>query len=288
MLTNMPDWIADPLLTSTILAGLGFLFRGPLSSFLLKAVEYRFEKSLQNDRALSLANEKELETIRSFLASRQSERQSILEIKRLEAAEQMMNAANVVSSLIVCVEVMKVIKIDKVSGSSNSKLVDFFKVLDASIGVEEKIKNYNEYDRTKARLYLSDDTLNCFDTYTTIVSYAALYVRAMSQGLDVASVLKTDALSKKVIAASPHSKEGFEKYGEGYAFYWAQYFHDRLIAALRVEVSGDENAHRDTATIAKITASSMHAQIEARRLANSSNVPPEYLHDNTTLPASPA
>lgn len=288
MLTNMPDWIVDPLLTSTILAIAAFIFRGPLSSLFLKAVEYRFEKRLQDDRALSLANEKELEAIRSFLASRHIERQSMLEIKRLEAAEQMMKAAHVLSSLIVCVEVMKVIRIDKVSASPSSKIIEFFKVIDASMGIEEILKSYKEYDRTNARLYLSDGTLNCFDTYTTIVSYAALYVRAMSQGLDVASILKTDALSKKVIAASPHSKEGFEEYGEGYAFYWAQYFHDRMVASLRVEVSGEENAHRDTATIAKITASSLHAQMEARRLASLSNLPTEYLHDNTTLPTPPA
>ncbi|MDX8354157.1 hypothetical protein [Cognatiyoonia sp. IB215182] len=282
----IPEWLADPLITSAMLGVGGFLLRGPIATYFGKAVDLKFEKSLEEAKSSIRANEKELDQITTFLTTRQNERQSIIEAKRLEAAETLLEAATAISAFAMFVEVMKVLKVEEVASSSKREDVkDFFKVLADGLGLDAKMEEFNGYDRTRASLYLSDKTLSHFDNYTMIMSYAAMFVKAMSLGLDATAVLREDALSKKVIEAVPTSKEGFEKYGEGYAYYWSQHFYDQLLTELRKEVSGSDNRQQDVETVAHLTASSIQAQSEARRITNTANLPQELFRDPSNLPS---
>ncbi|MCX2724968.1 hypothetical protein [Roseibium salinum] len=221
--------------------------RETIAKFFSKAVEHRFDKKLESFKADIRDNEKELDQIRSFLVAARSARDSATQSKRLEAAEILLRARHVLSQLTMLVEYMTILNTEQIlKDGNNTKITEFIEALVQPFDVDGKMKQLGEIDKTMPRLYLSDKSLRIFDAYENIILQAVMMMKLFSTPLpDKGKLLKAGNLSEKVIELVPSSKEGFDEWGEDYAYHWSRYFHDEILRSLRHEVAGTDDQTRD-------------------------------------------
>ena len=208
--------------------------------FFAKAIEHRFERKLEKFKADIRNNEKELEQIRSFLVSSRRERDSAIQSRRLEAAEMLLRARHALAQLSMLVEYMKVLNTEQIlNEAADPKIAEFVDLLVKPFDIDEKLKQLGCIDKTYPRLYLSEKSLKAFDAYESIILNAVMMMKFFAINLPKKGrFIKASNLSKTIIELVPSSKEGFEKFGEGYAYHWATYFHGELslqVQSLRKE-----------------------------------------------------
>ncbi|WP_156317415.1 hypothetical protein [Cypionkella psychrotolerans] len=75
------------------------------------------------------------------------------------------------------------------------------------------------------------------------------------------------------MSPEPSSKEAFDKWGEGYAYYWATYFHDEILRTLRHEVSGSDDMTRDAESVERLALDSRRAQLNIRSSLEQAGLP---------------
>jgi len=272
---DLQAWILSVIASGGLIAGAGFLMRDTVAKFFAKSIEHRFEKRLESFKSGIRDNEAELAHIRSFLASSHRDRESMSHAKRVEAAETLMRARHRYSQLNMLVEYMKLLKIEQILKKQNDpKIAEFIGSLIAPFDTDEKMKALGEIDLTGPRLYLNERSLKSFEVYQQIVSSAVMTLKFLAIPIDgKEGILKAGALSKAVIDLAPNSKEGFEKFGEGYAYYWATYFHDEIVKSLRDEISGSSNDVKDTDSVQKVAMASRRAQLNVRSLLEQAGLP---------------
>ena len=224
-------WLLNLVLTSGVLGVIAYLLRDTVAKFLSKAVEQRFEKQMETFKAEIRDNEKELDHIRSFLTSARRERDSAIQAKRLEAAETLLRARHSLSQLSMLVEYMKILNGEQILKDGNDpKITEFIETIMKPFDVNEKIKALGTFDKTGAKLYLSDKILKVYDAYESIILQATMMMKLYSIQLrDKGKLIKAGCLSKTIIELVPGSKEGFDQFGEEYAYYWTKYFHDEIL-----------------------------------------------------------
>ncbi|MEI7236260.1 hypothetical protein WCT82_21175 [Pectobacterium carotovorum] len=266
MFAEFLKWILVVVSSTGILGFTAYLMRTTLSRFFTKSVEYQFEKKFEKFKADIRYNEKELEQIRSFLVSARRERDSVLQLKRFEAAEILIRARQTLSEFSQIVEYVKVLNTDEIMKKGDDpKISEFISTLIKPFNIDEKIKAYKETDRTLPRLYLSERSLKLFETYESIIFHAVMMIKILEIPLrNKSELIKKGSLSDMIIEVIPSSKEGFEKYGEGYVFYWSNYFYTETLNELRNELLGAANMTRDTDAAARLALDSRRAQIEIR------------------------
>lgn len=76
--------------------------------------------------------------------------------------------------------------------------------------------------------------------------------------------LQAGSLSKSIIEIVPKSKEGFDKFGENYAYYWVAYFYEEILRELRNEMSGTGDMDRAVESVEKLALNSRRAQVNVR------------------------
>lgn len=236
------EWLIGVVTTTGIIGAVGYLFRDTLAGFLSKAIEHRFEKRLEAFKGELRNNEKELEQIRSFLVSARRDHDTALQMKRLDAAEALLKVRDSLAQLLMLVEYMKILNTEEIlKDADDPKVAEFVDVLLKPFDIDEKFKQLGMLDKTLARLYLSERSLKAFDAYQSIIMHAAMMLKLFSVPLkNKGDMFRVGSLSKAVIELVPGSKEGFDKFGEGFAYHWATYFHDQILASLRHEISGVE------------------------------------------------
>lgn len=266
MMVDFLKWVLGVITSTGFLAILAYLMRETLSKFFTKSVEHKFEKKLEVFKSGIRDSEKELEQIRTFIVSARRERDSILQAKRLEAAEVLMHLRQKLSQFTVMVEYLKMLKIDELIKSNNEpKVLEFLNTLTKPFNIDENLKVLGEIDRTLPRLYLSDKSLKVFDAYETIIIHAVSVMRLLSISLEPGKFFKTDSLSKVIIELAPQSKAGFEKFGEGHALYWATHFYNETLQELRNELFGTAKMNNDTESAETSALDVRRAQINLRQ-----------------------
>lgn len=259
------NWLLGVVMSAGLIGAAAFLLRDALGKYFARVVEHRFEKKLETFKAGIRNNEKELDQIRSFLVSARRDRDSAIQSKRLEAAETLLRARHALSQLSMLVEYMKILKFDEILKDSDPKVDKFIETLIEPFDVDEKIKLFGTIDKTLPRLYLSDKSLRAFDMYESIIINATMMMKLFSiPGRDRGKLINSGYLSKKTIELIPHSKKGFEKWGDGYVYHWSTYFHDEILRALRHEVSGTDDMTRDAESAERLALDSRRAQINIR------------------------
>lgn len=281
-------WLLNLVLTSGVLGVIAYLLRDTVAKFLSKAVEQRFEKQMETFKAEIRDNEKELDHIRSFLTSARRERDSALQAKRFEAAETLLRARHSLSQLSMLVEYMKILNGAQIlKDGDDPKITEFIEALVKPFEVEEKIKTLGQLDKTIARLYLSEKALQVFDAYESIILQAAMMMKLYSIPLrDKGDLMKAGTLSKTIMELVPGSKEGFDKFGEGYAYYWTKYFHDEILRLLRLEVSGMDDVGRDAESAQRLALESRQAQLNVRSTLQQKGLPDTLIKTDDSAAAS--
>lgn len=287
---NFWNWLLNLVLTSGVLGVIAYLFRDTVAKFLFKAVEHRFEKQMETFKAEIRDNEKELDQIRSFLASARRERDSAIQAKRREAAETLLRARHSLSQLSLLAEYMAIINGPQIlQAGDDPKITKFIEMLLEPFNVDEKIKSLGSIDKTAAKLYLSDKTLQIFDAYESIILQAVAMMKLYSLPLrDKGELIKTGNLSKTIIELVPSSKEAFDQFGEGYAYYWSKYFHDEILRLLRHEVSGADDLTRDAKSVELLALESRQAQLNVRLSLQQTGLPDTLIKAEESVPPAPA
>jgi len=281
-------WLLSVVTSSGLVGIAAYLMRDTLSKFFTNAVEHRFEKKLEIFRAGIRDNEKELDQIRSFLVSARRDRDSAIQSKRLEAAEALLRARQAFSQLSMLVEYLKFLDTEKIlQDADNPKIAEFIGLLLRPFDLDEKLKTIGKIDQTMTRLYLGDNSLKAFDVYSNIIMHAAMMMKLLSVPLpNKGKLIKTGNLSKAVIEVVPGSKDDFDKWGEGYAYYWSTYFHDEILRSLRHEVSGADDIARDTESIQRLALDSRRAQINIRASLEAAGLPDTLIKPDESGAAS--
>lgn len=263
MLSDFWSWLLSVAVSTGLIGAIAYFLRDALGGFFAKAIEHRFERKLEKFKADIRNNEKELEQIRSFLVSSRRERDSAIQSRRLEAAEMLLRARHALAQLSMLVEYMKVLNTEQIlNEAADPKIAEFVDLLVKPFDIDEKLKQLGSIDKTYPRLYLSEKSLKAFDAYESIILNAVMMMKFFAINLPKKGrFIKASNLSKTIIELVPSSKEGFEKFGEGYAYHWATYFHDEILRALRHEISGADDMARDAESAERLVMDSRRAQM---------------------------
>ncbi|MGY6569472.1 MAG: hypothetical protein ACXIVE_10815 [Salinarimonas sp.] len=290
MATEIFDCLIGVLATTGIIAAACYLFRDMVAKFFSKAVENRFEKRLEIFKAELRDNERELEQIRAFLVTVSSNHNSALQAKRLEAAENLLRSRDALSQFSMIVEYMKILNTEEIlKDAENPKITKFIEMLLKPFGVDEKVRQIGEIDKTLPRLYLSEKTLKSFEAYNMIVMSAVMMMKLLAVPLrDKGDLIKNGMLSKTVIELVPGSKEGFDKFGEAFAYHWATYFYDQILQSLRHEISGVDDLAKATESITNMALDSRRAQLDVRSTLEGVGLPKTLIKSDESAAENPS
>ncbi|WP_442046283.1 hypothetical protein [Novosphingobium sp. YAF33] len=260
------EWVVSTIgsvaITGIVISAAAVLMRDTLARYLTKSVEHHFEERLEKFKGDIRGNEIELEQIRGFLTTAQRERDAAIQAKRLEAAESLLRERQVLSRLSMLIEYMKILNTDKMlDATGDPKVAEFVQSLLHPLQVDRTLEDLKSFDRTISRLYLSEAALKTFDAYQTIVMSAVTLLKMLSIPLDKKSdFIKSGKLSKTVIELLPGTADEFEKFGEGYAYYWSTHFHDEVLRVLRNDILGMDASGKDAASAERLVLESRLAQ----------------------------
>ncbi len=260
------EWVVSTIgsvaITGIVISAAAVLMRDTLARYLTKSVEHHFEERLEKFKGDIRGNEIELEQIRGFLTTAQRERDAAIQAKRLEAAESLLRERQVLSRLSMLIEYMKILNTDKMlDATGDPKVAEFVQSLLHPLQVDRTLEDLKSFDRTISRLYLSEAVLKTFDAYQTIVMSAVTLLKMLSIPLDKKSdFIKSGKLSKTVIELLPGTADEFEKFGEGYAYYWSTHFHDEVLRVLRNDILGMDASGKDAASAERLVLESRLAQ----------------------------
>lgn len=173
--------------------------------------------------------------------------------------------------------------------SDDPKVAQAVQELIRPFEIDEKLKSYGMIDKTLPKLYLGQKSLDAFNMYEAIVMQAIMMMKIFSIELrDKQDLIKRGDLGKKVQELVPTSREGFEQFGDRYTYYWADYFHDEILKALRHEVSGLDEVERDTKSVERLAIDPRRAQMRARITIKQAGLSDQLINtveqvDNPTL-----
>ncbi|MCL8608936.1 hypothetical protein KUA00_03925 [Proteus mirabilis] len=263
MFSDFWSWILSVAISTGLVGVIGYFLRDTLSVFFAKSVEHKFDRKLENFKAESRNNEKELEQIRTFLVSAYRERDSMIQTKKLEAAEILLRARHELSQLSILVEYMKILNTERIlDNKGDPKITEFINLLIKPFDLDEKIKQLGCFDKTYPRLYLTDKSLKLYDAYEGIILNAAIMMKLFSLNLSNRSdFIKESQLSEKIIELVPPSKDGFKQFGEAYSYHWATHFYNEILRSLRHEISGADDLNRDAESAERLGINSRRAQM---------------------------
>lgn len=256
-------WLLGIVVSTGLISAIAYIMRDIISKFFTKAVEFRFEKKLEVFKTSIRDNERELDQIRSFLATARRDRDSAIQLKRLEAAEILLRARRALfQQFSMLVEYMKILNTERILKNDNDpKISEFINMLVKPFNIDENIELFKTIDKTIPQLYLSDKSLKAFDAYESIVLNATVMMKLLCMpSSDKNRFIEIGNLSKKIIELVPSSKEGFEQFGEGYAYYWSTYFYDEILRTLRYELSGEDDMIRNAESAERLALDARKAQ----------------------------
>ena len=269
---NPSDWIPAGLLTAVIAAAAPFAAHF-LKSWIERALQADFDRQLEELRArLKLDEERlraelqardtQIAALRSGALSGMAARQGMIGERRIRACEVLWRAVidlgplKTASAMTAPLNMDAMIKRAEGRGHDAKKLQDFADMMWKSLGLDD-----HKHDPTpdRERLFLSPISWSLFTAYRQVVSYPLIVLAAVRTGVG-AGLLKSPPteLLDVVKAALPHQADYIEKYGGAGLSLLIQQLEDRLLTALKADVSGssiDEETVGQAADIIRKVAS---------------------------------
>ena len=295
----LKDLIFNSIGVAAVLGSIGYFLRETITKIFTRSVEHRFDEKLEQTKADFRANEREIEAqisaseqelkyVSEFLATKKRERDTLIQAKRIEAAEIALRTCNVYAKLAMAVETMKIMDIEALSRRTKEpEIQEFFKTLLVSMNVDELMEIALNTEQTLPSLYLDEYSASCLNTYKFIIIHAVSIMRSLSNGIEPRDFFKVDALRKEVVALAPISEESFDKYGEHYAYYWLQYFYDQTLKSLRELANGQKQVHSDAETARNLLVTSRVTQAQARVQVENSGLPTDIFLKDADIPKLP-
>lgn len=279
------NWLVDVAASISITALIGYICRNPISRFMTKAVEHRFDKKLEEYKSEIKENEKELEQMRDYLSSVRSGRDSLLQIKKFESAENLIKARRFLNEFSLAVAYMQMFNIEAFFENIDDRNIqDVIDVLIKPLKLDEKSEEYKKFDLDTPRLYLSDKTMKVFDAYSGIVMISVSTLKMLEmKDKDASKIVTCKNAIKNIIDLLPHTKEGFEEHGDSYTFQFHDYFRRELLTEIKNELTGDKTMARDTELAAELALGLRNAQVKVKETIAHYNIPDALINTNAKM-----
>ena len=243
------------VVVQALFGGVLFMFRQTVLEFISKSVALKYDKKFEkvksefrvseNKIASELKAEVEkVQLLHKSTLEMHSKRNDILDAKRIDAIEKTYIELRKLSNYKMAVAFMKKINYEragKFAGDENTRL--FFKDLVKASGIDAHMTIFKKDEIGCKELYLSDEIISLVNAYASISIDAVLKLKALELGVANKELLKKGDLEEAIAKLYPTSKSGFEEHGESYAYYWYDHIYERLVLALRNEVSQFETTN---------------------------------------------
>lgn len=275
-------WLAEPAISAALVGAVGFFFRGPLANFFTALVQAKFEAKLEETRSEIRSNEDQLKSINSFITGKKNRRSEIYELRKLDAAEELMLSLRTLRKLGTFNDVLQHVKLEELMKLENqSEAQSFFSTVAQGLNLDSHMQSNSEIEVSRPRLYLSSEALKLFDVYSLVMQHGLIVTKALSEGRGHIISSKENALRNAVTDIYPSTMEGFDKWGETYAYGQSSFIYDRLLEKLRAEVSGAEMHESDIVEAAKIASSSAEAQTRAQKMIADTGIGERFLRKSS-------
>ncbi|HBV8971372.1 TPA: hypothetical protein MD887_005030 [Klebsiella oxytoca] len=280
MANEVLKWCLSVVASAGFIGGIGFIARESLGKLLTKSIDHKFETELEKFKSDIREGEKELEQIRSYISSLRTNRDSVLQSKKFESAENLIAIRQFLSSFTMAVQYMQMLKVDEIIKMGDDQNINnFMEAITKPLNINKKMEEYSKFNKDIMKLYLNDNTIKAFEIYETIMTYALISLQLLSIPMSRKyNILKDGSLSKKIIEVVPSSKEGFDKFGENYVYYWHDYFYADVLKKLREELIGEVNMNNDTKSAERLALDFKKAQVNIQKSLRENGLPQNLLN----------
>lgn len=285
MIKEISEWGMGVITTGGFLVWIGYLLRDVIRRYFTKSIEHKFEKEIERFKADIREGEKELEQMRTYLSSVRSGRDSLLQTKRFEAAENLIKIRQFLYCFNIVVVYMKILKVDEISKNANDpKVRSFIDSIVLPLKLDEKFEEYKKFDVDTPTLYLSDRTIKIFQIYQGIIMVGAAKLMTLAIPVEKTTDMITgDSLISQIVELVPSTAERFEEHGYSYAFQWHDYFRDELLKEIRREVNGGDNIKRDTEIAVSLVLGVREAQRKVQEGISKYGLPDNLINSEMKL-----
>ncbi|EMK2611566.1 hypothetical protein V8U19_002312 [Citrobacter freundii] len=285
MWSDFLNWMGVVTASVSITAIIGYLWRDSLGRFMTKSVEHRFDKKLEKYKSEIKESEKELEQMREYLSSVRSGRDSLLQMKKIESAENLIKARRCLNDFYLAVSYMQMFNIEAFyENIEDSKIQNVIDALIKPLNLDDKAAEYKKFDLDTPRLYLSDRTMKIFDVYSGIVMVSVSTLRMLEmKDKDASGIVSYKNIIKNIIELLPHTKEGFEEHGDSFIFQFHNYFRRELLTEIKNELTGDKNMTRDTELAAELAIGLRKAQNKVKETIAQYNIPDVLINTDAKM-----
>lgn len=278
-MNDILKWVLGVITSVGFLSGLGYLLRDTIGRYFSKAVEHRFEKKMEKFKADIRESEKELEQIRGYIYSARSGRDSIIQSKKFEAAENLIKIRQYLYGFNLVCRYLQMIRIDDLYKKSDDENVkSFIHAIVSPLNLDAKFEEYNKFDKDTPKLYLSEKTIKTFEVFEGINMTGAATLKMLEfSSVTQSNLITAESIVKKIVELAPWSNDLFEKHGESYVYYWNEYFYNELLKEIRNDLSGDGNMIKDTEQAAKLAFDFRETQLKLQESLSKFGLPTDLV-----------
>lgn len=279
------NWLVDVAASISITALIGYICRNPISRFMTKAVEHRFDKKLEEYKSEIRGNEKELAQMRDYLSSVRSGRDSFLQMRKFKSAESLIKARRFLNEFNMAVSFMQMFKIEALfENIDDHKIQSLIDSLVKPLNLDDKASEYRKFDLDTPRLYLSDKTMRVFDIYSGIIMISVGKLKMLeTKNKEASGIITCNNLIENIIDLLPNTKASFDKHGDSFIFQMHDYFRRELLNEIKNELTGDSNMARDTALAAELALGVRNAQIKLKDAIAHHHIPDALINTDAQM-----
>ncbi|MGP1255208.1 MAG: hypothetical protein ACTS10_12390 [Kiloniellales bacterium] len=234
-------------LTTVIIAWLGpiifgflvFLARHSITSWINSKIKIQTDKEIEVFRNQIIEEKEKIKTLQNHILSGHSNRQSIIENRRIEAATKIWKSINDLAPYRRCAEFLQSINIDVAAehAPSDSKIRTFFELLEKSAGLSNADSIYPATDE----LFVSPKTWAFYRAYQTIAVNSFFIISALKTGLDPRKLINFDEICMLAKKTLPHQAAFIDQHGPSSVYFLLDEIKDKLLVQLRSEIGGIDN-----------------------------------------------
>ncbi|HHF9065308.1 hypothetical protein AADP47_20600, partial [Escherichia coli] len=148
MNSELLKWLVSIVTSAAFISGVGYLFRDSIGKFLTKSIEHKFDTKLEKFKSEVREGEKELEQIRNYLSNVRTSRDSVLQSKRFESAENLIKIRKYLIGLSMAVQYMQMLNVKEIMKmGDDQRLNDFMEAITRPLKINEKLEEYNGFDK---------------------------------------------------------------------------------------------------------------------------------------------
>lgn len=192
-------WIGGVATSVSVTGFIGYLCRNFLGRFITKSVEHKYDKKIEEFKSDIRDGEAEIAQIRTYISSARSARDSALQEKKIEAAEELIKIRRFLYQFNMGILLFRTLKIDELSKQiGDPKVKDFVNSMLQPIKLEARMAEYNTLDKDTPKLYLNDKIVKVFGIFEGITMVGVARLRMLEIGVSEKKIFSSseDLVSK--------------------------------------------------------------------------------------------